>query len=103
MSEQPKKNLLRTITNGIPILLIKFYRYCISPLFPPVCRFEPSCSAYGLQAFQKHPLHRALFLTVWRIMRCNPFNPGGFDPVPEPKGKASCCDHEDHGVSSTRS
>lgn len=107
-SDQPRKlGLLRSITNGIPILLIKFYRLCISPLFPPVCRFEPSCSAYGLQAFQKHPIHRALWLTVWRIMRCNPFNAGGFDPVPEAKGQQAQhaepvrdphgqCDHAHH-------
>lgn len=101
MTEAEKVPIWRRITNAIPILLIKFYRLCISPLFPPVCRFEPSCSAYGLQAFQKYPLHRAIVLTVWRILRCNPFNPGGFDPVPDPKGHApqqvsQSCQHSDH-------
>lgn len=80
------------IVNFLPILMIRLYRKCISPLFPPSCRFHPSCSAYGLEAFQKHPFHRALWLTVWRIMRCNPFNPGGYDPVPEPKGSTEAAD-----------
>ena len=75
---------LRKTTNILPILIIGFYRKWISPLFPPVCRFHPSCSAYGLEAFRTHPVHIATWLTLRRILRCNPFNPGGFDPVPPP-------------------
>lgn len=78
--------IIRKITNFLPLAAIRFYRTFISPMFPPVCRFEPSCSAYGLEAFKTHSFPRALWLTIWRIMRCNPFNPGGFDPVPLPKG-----------------
>lgn len=78
------KHSFRKITNTVPILIIKFYRRFISRLFPPSCRFHPSCSTYGLEAFQKHPLHKAIWLTCWRIVRCNPLNPGGFDPVPPP-------------------
>ena len=76
--------MLRDITNALPILFIRFYRRFISPMFPPSCRFEPSCSAYGLEAYRRHGFPRATWLTVWRILRCNPFHPGGFDPVPAP-------------------
>ena len=68
----------------ICIWLIKFYRACLSPLKPsPTCRFQPTCSAYALEAFQKRFFPVALWLTVTRILRCNPFCPGGWDPVPE--------------------
>ncbi|MBQ7398494.1 MAG: membrane protein insertion efficiency factor YidD [Clostridia bacterium] len=66
------------------IWLIRFYQRFISPLKGrPTCRFTPSCSAYGLEAFRKRGFFVGAFLTVRRILRCNPFNPGGYDPVPE--------------------
>jgi putative membrane protein insertion efficiency factor len=66
------------------IWLIRFYQRFISPLKGrPTCRFTPSCSAYGLEAFRKRGFFVGFFLTVWRILRCNPFDPGGYDPVPE--------------------
>ena len=66
------------------IWLIRFYRKCLSPLKrKPCCRFVPSCSAYAIEAFQKRGFFVGLILTVKRILRCNPFFPGGYDPVPE--------------------
>lgn len=66
------------------IWLIRFYQRFISPLKGrPTCRFIPSCSAYGLEAFRKRGFFVGMFLTARRILRCNPFNPGGYDPVPE--------------------
>ncbi|MBE6687761.1 MAG: membrane protein insertion efficiency factor YidD [Ruminococcaceae bacterium] len=62
-----------------PILL---YRRFISPLFPPCCRFTPTCSQYALEAFRKHGALKGLCLTIWRLLRCNPFSKGGYDPVP---------------------
>ena len=69
----------------IMIWLIGLYRKFISPLKPPCCRFTPTCSAYALEAFQKRGFFVGFALTVWRILRCNPFSKGGYDPVPEKK------------------
>ena len=63
--------------------IVKFYRKFISPIKPPCCRFRPTCSAYALEAFQKRGFFVGLALSVWRILRCNPFSKGGYDPVPE--------------------
>lgn len=62
--------------------LIRVYRRAISPLFPPTCRFYPSCSAYALEAVDRHGVARGGWMAVKRISRCHPFNPGGYDPVP---------------------
>ncbi|OJH36596.1 membrane protein insertion efficiency factor YidD [Cystobacter ferrugineus] len=63
-------------------LPIRFYRRWISRWLPPACRFHPSCSMYALEALQKHGALRGLRLITWRLLRCQPFHPGGFDPVP---------------------
>ena len=65
------------------IYLIKFYRKFISPIKPGCCRFTPTCSAYAVEAFQKRGFFCGFILTVYRIMRCNPFGKGGYDPVPD--------------------
>ena len=69
------------------IYLVKFYRKFISPNKPRCCRFTPTCSAYALEAFEKRGALVGLLLTVWRILRCNPFGGSGYDPVPEKKSK----------------
>ncbi len=66
----------------ILILLINFYRKYISPGFPPTCRFSPTCSAYALEAVTKHGAIKGSYLSIKRILKCHPFHPGGFDPVP---------------------
>jgi len=64
-------------------LPIRLYRLTLSRLLPPnTCRFHPTCSAYALEALQKHGGLRGLWLTVRRLLRCHPFHPGGLDPVP---------------------
>ncbi|MBO4355908.1 MAG: membrane protein insertion efficiency factor YidD [Clostridia bacterium] len=68
-------------------LPIRFYRRFISPLKPPTCRFEPTCSKYALEALAEWGVICGLCLTVWRVLRCNPFCKGGYDPVPENKLK----------------
>lgn len=62
--------------------LIRFYRYAISPLIPPRCRFQPTCSAYALEAIERHGPWRGSSLAVRRILRCHPLCQGGWDPVP---------------------
>ncbi|OBW57311.1 membrane protein insertion efficiency factor YidD [Bacillus cereus] len=65
--------------------IIRFYQKFISPMTPPTCRFYPTCSHYGLEAFQKHGAFKGFLLTCKRILKCHPFHPGGFDPVPDKK------------------
>lgn len=63
--------------------LIKLYRCTVSRIKPPCCRFWPTCSAYGLEAVKRHGAVKGGYLTAARILRCNPFSSGGYDPVPE--------------------
>ncbi|WP_461181703.1 membrane protein insertion efficiency factor YidD [Virgibacillus kimchii] len=67
--------------------LIKFYRAAVSPFKPPSCRFYPTCSQYGLEAFQRFGVIKGAYLTIIRISKCHPFHPGGVDVVPEKKKK----------------
>ena len=67
---------------SIMIWFIKFYRKYISPLKTTKCPYFPSCSEYGLEAIQKHGALKAGLLTIWRIIRCNPFSKGGYNPIP---------------------
>jgi uncharacterized protein len=68
----------------IPLLgLIRLYQKVVSPSLPSnTCRFYPSCSHYGYQAIYKYGAIRGTIMATWRVLRCNPFNPGGYDPVP---------------------
>ncbi|GAB4073646.1 membrane protein insertion efficiency factor YidD [Barrientosiimonas marina] len=68
---------------NIAIGLITFYRKVISPIKPPTCRFFPTCSQYGLEAFQRFGFFKGGYLTIKRISKCHPFHAGGLDPVPE--------------------
>ena len=71
---------------GLPkrvfLALIQFYRKAISPHFPPSCRFSPTCSQYALQAIRKYGALKGGFMALKRVLKCNPFHPGGYDPVP---------------------
>jgi putative membrane protein insertion efficiency factor len=62
--------------------LIRGYQRLLSPLLPPSCRFHPSCSQYALEAIHRHGALKGSWLAVRRLVRCHPFNAGGFDPVP---------------------
>lgn len=65
---------------------IRFYQRWISPLFPPSCRFQPTCSQYTYEAIQIHGVIKGVALGMRRISRCHPFHPGGYDPVPPKEG-----------------
>ena len=69
------------ISRKILVTLIKFYQKAISPVFPHTCRFYPTCSNYSIEAIEKYGIFKGGLMSIWRILRCNPFNPGGYDPV----------------------
>ena len=69
------------------IRFIRFYQRRISPLFPPKCKYYPTCSNYAVTAIERFGLFKGGLLAVWRILRCNPFSSGGVDLVPEKKEK----------------
>ncbi|MFD2760315.1 membrane protein insertion efficiency factor YidD [Lentibacillus juripiscarius] len=71
----------------IMIGLITFYRKAISPIKPPTCRFFPTCSEYGLEAFKRFGFFKGSYLTIRRISKCHPFHPGGVDLVPDKRKK----------------
>lgn len=68
---------------------IRFYQRHISPLFPPMCRYYPTCSQYAVDAIKIHGAFRGFFLALFRLLRCNILFPGGYDPVPPKKHKHS--------------
>jgi putative membrane protein insertion efficiency factor len=73
----------RNFPRWVLLALIRAYQAVISPSLPPdTCRFYPSCSHYGYQAIYKYGSIKGTALAVWRVLRCNPYNAGGFDPVP---------------------
>ncbi|NUN63645.1 membrane protein insertion efficiency factor YidD [Pseudanabaena biceps] len=85
----------------VAILLIQFYRMFISPLFPPRCRFQPTCSQYALTAIERFGLIRGGAMATKRILSCHPWHTGGYDPVPEnlsphEASHLSECTHHDH-------
>lgn len=65
------------------LIPVYFYRYCISPLTPPSCRYNPTCSQYMVQAVMRHGIFKGGWLGIKRILRCNPWGGSGYDPVPE--------------------
>ena len=67
----------------IALWLVRCYQRFISPCKPPCCRFVPTCSEYALEALEEHGFWKGSLLAVWRILRCNPFSKGGYDPVPK--------------------
>jgi uncharacterized protein len=87
------------------VLLLKGYRTFISPLYGQVCRYYPSCSAYALEAVQRHGALRGSWLALRRLVRCHPWTPGGYDPVPPvrshshgPHTVTAGVSHPDRGV-----
>lgn len=73
---------MREVPRRVVVALIRAYQRLVSPLFPAVCRFHPTCSAYAITSIERHGLAKGGWLALKRIARCHPWNPGGYDPVP---------------------
>ena len=88
---------LATLPRRVVVGLIQLYQRVVSPLYGPTCRFYPSCSQYALVAVERHGLVRGTGLAGWRLLRCNPWNPGGVDDVPPVTGQdGPRTAHDDH-------
>jgi len=79
ISQNKKKS---NLISQFSVKLIRGYRYWISPFLPATCKFYPSCSQYALESYQKLGFCRATYLSLMRLLKCNPFHPGGVDAVP---------------------
>ena len=84
-------SFLMTLPARLAGLVVRAYQLLLSPVLAPSCRFHPTCSNYALEAFRRHGFVRGLGLSLWRILRCNPWNAGGIDPVPDRP-----CGHHGH-------
>ncbi|RKY03948.1 membrane protein insertion efficiency factor YidD [Candidatus Poribacteria bacterium] len=73
---------MRGVGVRIAIGILRIYQLFISPLFPPSCRFYPTCSQYAVEAIGRHGVLRGGWLSLKRLLRCHPFSPGGYDPPP---------------------
>ena len=76
------KLLVPNIFKSLFISIIKIYQRFISPFFPSSCKFSPTCSRYGIEAINKYGAFKGMAMTIKRILRCNPFSKGGYDPIP---------------------
>jgi putative membrane protein insertion efficiency factor len=72
----------------VALAALMVYQHVVAPLLPPACRFAPTCSEYARLALLEHGLGRGGWLALWRILRCHPFHPGGYDPPPAREGHA---------------
>lgn len=84
-------NIILRGLKGLMKGAIRGYQLFIAGIFPQCCRFEPNCSRYSMEAIDRHGPIKGLGLTIWRILRCNPWNEGGYDPVPHVH-----CNHHSH-------
>ncbi len=80
---------------AVLIALIRVYQYAISPMFGQRCKYYPSCSNYAIGALREHGVIRGIGLASWRLLRCNPFSNGGYDPVPP---RHDCTHHQHSGA-----
>lgn len=75
----------RILLRKLVLIPVHIYRYCLSPLMPANCRFYPTCSTYAVGAVMTHGILKGGLLTLYRLARCHPWSPGGYDPVPPAK------------------
>jgi putative membrane protein insertion efficiency factor len=77
---------MNSIAQTVVLGLLRAYRWAVSPLLPPACRYVPTCSEYAMEAVERFGVLRGSLMAVWRVLRCHPFTRGGVDPVM----KSSC-------------
>ena len=80
---------MKRILRKLAVAPIRFYQYCLSPLFPARCRYYPTCSEYARKAVLEHGILRGTMLAALRLLRCHPWSAGGYDPVPAAKDSPS--------------
>jgi uncharacterized protein len=73
--------------------MLRAYKWAISPMFPPSCRYVPSCSEYAAEAIERYGVLRGGGAATWRLLRCHPFSKGGYDPVVRHRDELSCAPH----------
>ena len=81
LSGSPRVGLIRGALRSVALAPLVLYSRVISPALPRRCRYEPTCSSYAIQAVQRFGVLRGAVLAAWRLLRCNPFSDGGYDPV----------------------
>ena len=81
---------MNQIPKTVALLLIRGYKWAVSPLFLPACRYVPSCSEYAMEAIDRYGVARGGAIAIWRLMRCNPLAKGGLDPVIKASIPISC-------------
>jgi putative membrane protein insertion efficiency factor len=81
------------LARAIATAPLRAYRRWVSPWKPPMCRFSPTCSQYAIEAVEEHGIPRGALLSIWRLLRCQPFARGGYDPVPARRRRAPA-DHD---------
>lgn len=74
----------RDFSKFVVLWLLRGYKFAISPMFPPACRYVPTCSEYAMEAVERYGVLRGGWMAFWRVMRCHPFVRGGYDPVVKP-------------------
>jgi uncharacterized protein len=86
---------MRQIARNAALKILRGYKWAISPMFPPACRYVPTCSEYAMEAVDRFGVFRGGLMAVWRLLRCHPFAKGGYDPVPR-DSKAGTEEHAGH-------
>jgi uncharacterized protein len=90
---------MRQIARNVAVQILTGYKWAISPLFPPACRYVPTCSEYAMEAIDRFGILHGGLMALWRLLRCHPFVNGGYDPVPRhekvciKEKTADACDH----------
>jgi putative membrane protein insertion efficiency factor len=80
---------MNRIAKTFLLMLLRGYKWALSPMLPPACRFVPTCSEYAIEAVERYGALRGTAMAIWRLLRCHPFASGGFDPVPAPLERIS--------------